>query len=328
MFLSSENYLNQVKQLADSSRNLSLAVAFWGSGAEKLFESWRGDQLRIICNLSSGGTNPYAIRRLIAIPGVEVRSLDDLHAKVMLGDSAALIGSANFSANGLGLEGDECNGWREAGLFTEDPKQLDDAQTWFEIIWNEAVPVCEEALQQAEENWRKHRDHRPALGCSKRLVDQPAIALRDRQVYLAIYWERASPRAHQVFAEVQRDLELTDQSMRRGFDFFEDWPDDGDNALPEGADIIMVRYGPSGGITVQNAWVRDSDLDKAPIKILRKRHQVADWTFSRQDQDLLTKRLKPWLSALNDEGFFDSGARCVPLHKFLAWEAHNVEVER
>jgi len=331
MFLSSENYLDQVKQLADSSCNLSLAVAFWGDGSEKLFESWQGESLRILCNLGSGGTNPYVIRRLLALAntrcGIEMRTLDDLHAKVMLGDSAALIGSANFSANGLGLEGDECSGWCEAGLFTNEPKQLDDARTWFEIIWSRAASISEEALRQAEENWKKRRDLRPSTGVSRRLVDQQASALRDRQVYLAIYWEPASEQAHQTFAEIQHELELSDRRMRQGFDFFEGWPDDKENALPEGADIIMIYYGPNGGIKVQSAWRRDPELDKEPIKVLRKILYVGGWSFSRQDQDLLAKRLKPWLQRLNEEGFFDDGARRVPLYTFLAWEAHNVESE-
>ncbi|PYB83637.1 phospholipase D-like domain-containing protein [Pseudomonas fulva] len=325
MFLSFKNYLDQVQQLTRSSRNLDLAVAFWGDGAEKIFNTWQGDRLRIVCNLKSGGTNPHVIRRLQDIPGVQVRSLDRLHAKVMVGESAALIGSANFSANGLGFEGNECSGWCEAGMFTIDSNVLDDVQTWYEVIWNEAIPVRRETLQEAEENWRKHRDHRPALGSSKRLVTQPATVLRDREIYLAIYWEHASKRAHQTFTDVQRDLELSDEVMRRGFDFFEDWPDDGDNALPASADIIMTYYGPNGGIKVQNAWVRDVPLDRASIKILRKRCEVADWSFSRQDQDLLAKRLKPWLIMLNDKGFFDNGARCVALYKFLLWEERNME---
>lgn len=54
MFLSSENYLDQVKLLAGSSQNLSLAVAFWGNGAEKSFDNWQGGNIKILCNLSNG----------------------------------------------------------------------------------------------------------------------------------------------------------------------------------------------------------------------------------------------------------------------------------
>ncbi|HBO2781234.1 TPA: phospholipase D family protein [Pseudomonas aeruginosa] len=324
MFLSSKNYLDQVQRLVDGAQNLDLAVAFWGRGAEKLFKGWKGDRLRVVCNLRSGGTNPYVIRLLRAMPGVQVRCLVDLHAKVVLSESAALIGSANFSTNGLGFEGEECSGWREAGIYTSDPHQREEVQAWYELVWSEAAPVLDDALQEAEENWRKRRKQRPIIGDSKRLVDQSSEAMRDRQVYLAIYWEPASEQAFQTFAEVQHDLELTSEAMRKSFDFLENWPDRGVNALPVGVDIILTYYGPNGGIKVQNAWVRDTLLDRAPIKILRKRQEVADFTFSRQDQDLLAKRLKPWLLALNDEGFFENGARCVPLYKFLAWEDHNL----
>ncbi len=327
MFLNSENYLYQVRQLVGSSQYLDLAIAFWGNGAEKLFDNWHGERLRIVCNLMSGGTNPLVIRQLKNMKHVEVRCLNSLHAKVMLSTSVALIGSANFSTNGLGLEDDESRLWHEAGLFTRDLKLLNDAKAWYEAIWREAKPVSEEALLQAAKNWRKHRGHRPALGELTSLVGQPAAALRDRQVYLAIYWESASPHALQIFAEVLHDLELTDRSMRRDIDFFEDWPDDESNALPTDAYIVCVRYGKNGGVKVENAWMRDPELDKEPLKILRKKHQVASWSFPQQDQALLAKRLKPWLKALklNDERLFDNGALCIPLFEFLAWEEHNME---
>lgn len=164
MFLSSKNYLDQVQRLVDGAQNLDLAVAFWGRGAEKLFKGWKGDRLRVVCNLRSGGTNPYVIRLLRAMPGVQVRCLVDLHAKVVLSESAALIGSANFSTNGLGFEGEECSGWREAGIYTSDPHQREEVQAWYELVWSEAAPVLDDALQEAEENWRKRRKQRPIIG--------------------------------------------------------------------------------------------------------------------------------------------------------------------
>ena len=63
MFLNSENYLYQVRQLL-AAANIWISHRFLGNGAEKLFDNWHGERLRIVCNLMSGGTNPLVIRQL------------------------------------------------------------------------------------------------------------------------------------------------------------------------------------------------------------------------------------------------------------------------
>ncbi|SEJ22175.1 PLD-like domain-containing protein [Azotobacter beijerinckii] len=333
MFLSSENYLDQVKQLADSSRNLSLAVAFWGDGSEKLFESWQGESLRILCNLGSGGTNPYVIRRLLALAntrcGIEVRTLDDLHAKVMLGDNGAVVGSANFSSNGLGLEGDECSGWREAGLFTNDAAQLAIVQAWFDGIWDAARQISEEALQQAESNWEKRRNARPQKNIGDSLLEQDIVTLKDRPIYLAIFREYAGERAVQVYEEVKQSLthsprpDVDEQKM----DFFADWPETSDSPLPNKGSIITVYYGPRQGVEVQNILRRIPELDSTyegeegedspgTVQILVREESACGWTLSPKDKKDLARRLKPWLSTLD----FSDGARCIPLYEFLSQE--------
>lgn len=43
MFLSSKKYLEQFRSLVESSEELSIAVAFWGEGAQKLIGmAWHG----------------------------------------------------------------------------------------------------------------------------------------------------------------------------------------------------------------------------------------------------------------------------------------------
>ena len=88
------------------------AVAFWGRGAAALFGP--RSRVRIVCNLATGGTNPDEIIALQA-KGHTVLQHDQLHAKVYLGKSQAVVASANASANGLGLEASEQAKWIEAG---------------------------------------------------------------------------------------------------------------------------------------------------------------------------------------------------------------------
>ena len=96
--------LRAAVQNLQRKRQWYCAVAFWGRGAEELTRGIGHDNVKIICNLKSGGTNPYVIE---VLQHQNVRQNDLLHAKVYLGDNAAIVCSANASANGLGFEGRE-----------------------------------------------------------------------------------------------------------------------------------------------------------------------------------------------------------------------------
>ena len=62
------------------SDSVDCAVAFWGDGAERMFRNFDSRELRIICNLRMGGTNPDVIARMQGF--AKVRHCDTLHAKV------------------------------------------------------------------------------------------------------------------------------------------------------------------------------------------------------------------------------------------------------
>jgi hypothetical protein len=98
------------------SANVRCAVAFWGRGAEKSFGA-KISNVKIICNLNMGGTNPEPIKILSKdVRRFELRQCDTLHAKVYIGDQSAVVTSANNSTNGLGVEGALTKGWIEAGV--------------------------------------------------------------------------------------------------------------------------------------------------------------------------------------------------------------------
>ena len=132
------------------------AVAFWGKGAnKKLAQSGQGD-FKIICNLASGGTNPSVIEKL---PRKNVMQCDTLHAKVFIGQSTAVIASANASANGLGLEGIEQARWIEAGVRLHE---YSDVSEWFDRLWNSgARPITDADLTRAKEAWSMRQKWRP-----------------------------------------------------------------------------------------------------------------------------------------------------------------------
>lgn len=110
MFVTSADYENAVASIAEEKGELLVAVAFWGRGAESIVHRRRGKPVKIICNLTSGGTNPATIETLQGIDKVILKQCDRLHAKVIVGSKTAVVGSANFSCNGLNLEGEESEG--------------------------------------------------------------------------------------------------------------------------------------------------------------------------------------------------------------------------
>jgi hypothetical protein len=137
------------------SQRLYIAVAFWGKGAEKTIGRIGKRDVKIICNLASGGTNPDIIEALSnEWPNRHIKQNDRLHAKVWIGDDEIVITSANASTNGLGLEGREAH-WIEAGVRM---KERQDIIEWFNAQWKQSrqitLPQIELAKQlRSIKNW-------------------------------------------------------------------------------------------------------------------------------------------------------------------------------
>jgi phosphatidylserine/phosphatidylglycerophosphate/cardiolipin synthase-like enzyme len=151
MFLSSAEYENAVRSVVAEIGELQLAVAFWGRGAELLVHPRPAGPVKLICNLSSGGTNPETISALRQKKNVTLKQNDRLHAKVVIGSISAVIGSANLSSNGLNLEGAELKGWEEAGYVTKDADQLEQIRKWFASMWKDAREIYDQDIEDAKE---------------------------------------------------------------------------------------------------------------------------------------------------------------------------------
>lgn len=221
--------------VANASR-LDIAVAFWGNGPlERLpLSAQRTPPTRIIANVMSGGTNPAAVRELLREFGSDrVRQLNDLHAKVFLSDTHLILGSANVSTNGLGLEGNEQIGWREACIRTNDPATLGSARTWFDAQWNASAPIHEADLAQAEEAWRRARQRRPMAPPSSTagkdgLLAYELEALQGRGLFIAITSDDLSRHAKKTLAGLQKEDPTVDG--------YEDW-----SSIPLNA--VLLAFG-------------------------------------------------------------------------------------
>lgn len=154
--------LYKAVQVIASGQKPRFAVAFWGEGSQKLVGDVGNKTIQIICNLKMGGTNPLVIEDLLECK-VPVQQHDTLHAKVYLNETAAIVASANASANGLGLEGAEQAFWEEAGVLIDDPQAISDIKHWFTRMWSESRKIKDDDLKRAEKVWMPRQRAKPSL---------------------------------------------------------------------------------------------------------------------------------------------------------------------
>lgn len=142
-----------------NARELSCAVAFWGRGAQALIGSPQNRNIRLICNLKMGGTNPDVIEYFMD-RNIAVQQNDRLHAKIYIGDTMAVMTSANASINGLGVEGEELAGWIETGM----ELSREEALLWFEGMWKQSSPISKNDIEQARRLFRERAILKPTRG--------------------------------------------------------------------------------------------------------------------------------------------------------------------
>jgi len=295
--LTSSRYYKAVKDLISASTNLRVAVAFWGDGAQRLFPIKRTGKTRVICNLLTGGTNPKTIAVLRSRRGYMIRTLDKLHAKVILGDNKAIVGSANVSCNGLGLEGHTSDSWLEAGLLSSDGAELAALGNWFERLWSSARPITISDLQRAQVLWDRRRRPNRTPGRPSEGLWAPHL-YRNARVYLVIWREGSSGEAAAAFSK-WKEKEAPDIPEQL-YTWYEDW-----DCLPKRGVLISVRYGTRGAIRVNEisrrlATVpfRDADGDPGHLDVCVKQREILDRPVSRKDLAGLEKRLRRNIKAV------------------------------
>lgn len=322
MLVHDNQYLENLQGLINDAQNVSMAVAFWGAGSESIFKDWNGKSLRIICNLALGGTNPTVIGELMKRKNTEVLQLDDLHAKLVLTEKAMIVGSANISSNGLGLEDGEAAGFRELGILSRNKGQLDGARVWFDEIWNKkARKIAPSDLDAAQEAWKKRRKARPKIkfSDSKSLLDMTASELQKREIYFVIYRKELSPEAKVLLEEAR---EKNDK-----LDAYEDV-----KGFPKGRDavIIPIHWEKDGEITIQatqdvkrSSRTEDGEGSLGPqldFTVMARKSRPDPFLFTAPHRRELEKSIGPWLTSIRKERLLDEDyAGCVPVYKFLKW---------
>jgi hypothetical protein len=147
-------------KLLKKADKIRCAVAFWGKGASQLLGKNLNKDIKIICNLQSGGTNPNEIERIFNKTRSHIRQNDKLHAKIYWTECGVIIGSSNFSGNGINFDTMN-NGNDEANILVTDNKIIHEVDRWFNNHWNKALKISIDEIEEAKRLWRlrvKRRD--------------------------------------------------------------------------------------------------------------------------------------------------------------------------
>lgn len=323
MFLTSSDYQQAIISLAADEEELLAAVAFWGKGADTMICPRVGQRARLICNLDSGATNPQVIKALRAKPGVTIRQSDKLHAKVIAGAKKALVGSADFSANGLNLEGSEQCGWDEAGLLSGDPGQIAAIHQWFAGQWETARDISDKDLQLAQRRWSQRRSSRTASAPIHAFERLRLTDTDDREIYLVIYNEAMSQDGEKAFQEEQKKRTCQPQTAITVLPpVYEGWPD-----LPADALLIDLYYEEGrkmecAGIftrTLQDINFTYSDGSAGHLALCVQEDNVMGYPFDDKEARVFVKQIRPFIKKIlqHATGSEKSRSVCIPFSEVL-----------
>ncbi len=329
MLLKKGSYQKKVSQVFSGSAQLRVAVAFLGKGAEVKFEKSDARKIRLICNLKQGGTNPDVVEKLIALkPKVTVRQLDNLHAKLILGDSSMVLGSANLSSNGLGCEGGKAAALEEIGILSEDQTMLAEAGTWFEAQWRKARAITTGDLDAARKLRADRQGGTPQERPVSRLTDVDQKLLKGRDVRFVIYRDGLSDPADEHVNDLLLKIDAAAFGNCKELDFYEAWAD---GQLPVDREVVLipVYFGTRGKVEVhalqQPLGMKNPDLtDEAyDLHVMRVVDDVArldlPFCFGPKERKQLAEDLRPWLAHISKCFERNGNGLCVPVSEFLQY---------
>ncbi|TAM27240.1 MAG: hypothetical protein EPN62_00185 [Candidimonas sp.] len=268
MFIGPEEYKSCLRKLVAEEEALDIAVAFWGAGAYEYLYPDKTKPIRMICNLRTGGTNPVVIQQFLDQANrnnasMEIRQCDRLHAKVILGKHQALIGSANLSTNGLGIEVDDNETiersalWLEAGIYTRDGDELTAMRNWFERLWQSKHVrlIGEEDIKDAKRAWERHRATRPDLSDPSNapfsLATCDLSEIKDLPAYALLY--RNELFSDEAKAALKAEQDSVDEQQGGQTKTSKLWAFEGWREFPKASvpvDFVSIYWRPRGGIRV------------------------------------------------------------------------------
>jgi hypothetical protein len=91
--------------------------------------------------LSNNSKARQGIKNFIMNKFSNIHHYKDIHAKVIVADNMAFIGSSNFTVKGI-------TGRVEMSVLIEEKEQIDELQKWFWDLWDKSAPVYPQELER------------------------------------------------------------------------------------------------------------------------------------------------------------------------------------
>ena len=331
MLLQKENYESHIAQVLGEDGDVKIAVAFLGAGVVAFLKKSKARSIKLICNFALGGTNPTVVKQLMAEgSNVEVRQLDNLHAKLILGEKSMVLGSANLSSNGLGMEGDEAAYFEELGVHISDADMLRKADAWFEVQWGASREITQEDIDSARKKWEGRRARRPSA-TARSFLGLTEAQLAEKDFRLLIYTDPDIDQTAGKAEEIKSRADFERPENCAGLDFYEDW---GVDEIPPSLDavIIPVYYKASGKVEVQGIQqpylLERVACSGGKVVNLHVTRVVKDVTllslpfkFDLEDRKALATVLEEWL---DDQGATPKGKKywkSISASDLLAWHS-------
>lgn len=158
----------EIKKLLDAAEWVRIAVPYWGKNAVARLglDRLRTNNVRIVCNLLSGGCNPGEIKKLKSIIGDNIITNNNIHAKVYLTDKGAVLGSSNASTNGLGIEGSKSEVLNEMNIKIENVDKIEYLENWYNYIESNSRKITKSDFDTAKFLYGKLKNSFPLKGGS------------------------------------------------------------------------------------------------------------------------------------------------------------------
>ena len=338
-FMTGYEIQKQVRRIARRTDELMVAVAYWGTGAAErtgLAQSKNPEKVRVICDLLSGLCNPSEIEKLRRL-GINVSTLDRLHAKVWINGVHVILGSANASTSGLpGKDENNPTPNIEAAVLSEEPSLSRKMTAWFEKQWRLATEVDDDHLAMAKQLWERRRRSagRAFTSSLVQKIQNPGLSDRFSRLRLVAYLEGTLSNEATHFLQNEARRHYSDEEWQAHGDDEPcyEWSLDAPKWKPRSGTVLMdftcSRQG--GPFSFNGFWqVRDCPivtLSRTRLMLLTKLPHYDGYSISGQEIGRIATRIRSCVA--QNENLMDEFGSYIDMDFLEFWDPERPELKQ
>ena len=306
-----------VAKLLKGSSPAYIASPYWTKGTLTALGFGAGSldgKLAVLCDLRSGACDPTAIQDMLN-RGASVVSVDRLHAKVYIGDSGVIVGSANATTAGLWHGSNSDAGNHEAAICaTSSDAALPWLKWWRELatagidLSNKQIANLLLDIAGQEVAAAKPR----ASSLLKALIDgsysDGAIPL-----HVTIDWLDADDEV------VEKSVDLSSK-LHRTIGYWQRWP-----TMPKRANVISFMLEKDGRIWLEDVWRTPDDprsaMDLATKAIYVSKVETIDGRYKLDQPHRWSRAARKCVEDSKYRHHFQGSGTgvCLPISEFVPY---------